>query len=107
MPSRFRRRVGLLNDLIGHGTGFVPPADAGGDGLLGGRLLLADALWRGPDGVHDLERPYLLGEFGSARPFRVVWLMSRRGKTGLELVTQAGQFGKIRIMQEGFAETGL
>ena len=46
-----------------------PAADAGGDGLLGGGMLLADALRRGLDAVRGLERLDLFGQFGD-----LVWL---------------------------------
>ena len=32
---------------------------------------------------------------------------ARSGKSGLELVTQAGQFGQVGVVQEGLAEPGL
>ncbi len=68
--SRWIRRANRLR----------PAADAGGDGFLGGGLLLPDALRRGLDAVRGLERLDLLGEFGNARPFFVAWLMGRRRK---------------------------
>ena len=40
-------------------------------------------------------------------PSSLSGLMSRGGKPGLELVTQAGQFGQIGVVQERLAQAGL
>ena len=65
------------------------------------RCGVASMLWR------SLERLDLLGQFGNARPLFVVRLMGRCGKPGLELVTQAGQFGQVGVVEEGLAQPGL
>ena len=58
-----------------------PAEDAGGDWLLGGRVLLPNALRRGLDSVRGLDR---VGEFGNARPLLVAWpRMSVRAGRGL------------------------
>jgi len=75
------------------GVGDVLAADAGGDWLLGGGVLLPDPLRRGLDARCRLSRLDFLSQVGNARPLLVVWLRGRTGKTGLELVTQGGQFG--------------
>jgi hypothetical protein len=70
-------------------------------------MLLADALRCGFDAVRDLEDFDLFGQFGD-RGLRFIGLdLSRSGKPGLELVSQAGQFGQIQLMDEGHAEPGL
>ena len=69
------------NRWVGCGNRLRPAADAGGDGLLGGGVLLPDALRRGLDGVRGLERLDLFGQFGnrSARLRRpAAWAVAER-----------------------------
>ena len=66
-----------LNRWLGRRNCLRPAADAGGDGLLGGGMLLPDALRRGLDAVGGLERLDLFGQFGNARPVFVVLALSR------------------------------
>ncbi len=47
------------------------------------------------------------GEFGNARPLLIGRLLSRTGKSGLELVTQAGQFGQVGVVEERLAQACL
>ena len=61
------RRVGCVSS-------FRLPADAGGDRLLGGGVLLPDALRRGLDAVRGLECFDLFGQLGNAWPFPSAWL---------------------------------
>jgi hypothetical protein len=51
---------------------------------------LPNALWRGLGRVRGFEGLDLLGEFGRARPFLFVWLMSRGGNARHKLITQVG-----------------
>ena len=89
-------------------NGFRPAADAGGDRFLGGGLLLPDALRRRLDAVRGLERLDLSRPSSETLGLGFVALhLSRRRKASLELVTQAGQFGQIGVVEEGLAEAGL
>ena len=54
-------------------------------------MLLPNALRCGLDGVCSPEGLDLLGQVGAAPPLLVGCLMSRGGKSGLELVTQGGR----------------
>ena len=86
---------------------FRPAADASGDGLLGGGLLLPDALRSGLDAVCGLERLDPFGQFGNAWQWFAPWLRSLAGKPGLELVTKDGQLGEIIVVEEGGAQPRL
>jgi len=88
----WRYGVIVLNRQAGSRNRLRAAADAGGDRLLGGGMLLPDALRRCLDVVRGFERLYLLGDFGNARSLLVVRLISRTGKARFELVTQTGQF---------------
>ena len=62
------------------GIASVRAADAGGDRLLGGGMLLPDALRRGLDAVRGLEGFDPFGQFGNAWPLPFAWLLGRRRK---------------------------
>ena len=102
-----RRGGGGLNRLVGCRICLRSAADAGGDGFLGGGVLLAGTLRRGLDAIRGLEGFDLLGQVGCTRPFLFVRLMAAGRKSGLELVAQARQFGQVGFKREGFAETCL
>ena len=70
-------------------------------------MLLSGALWRGLDTVHGLQRLDAFREFRNARPLLFSRLMRRTGKSGLELVTQAGQFGQVGVVEERLAKACL
>ena len=82
-------------------------ADAGGDRFLGGTIASAGPAGRGLDAVRGFHRLDALGQFGNARPFLFPGLMGRGGESGLELVTQGGQFGQVGIERERLTEPGL
>ena len=65
------------------------------------------SLGRGLNRVGGLDCLDLLGQVGNARPSLFSCLLDRAGKTGLELVTQIGQFGQVLFMRKRLAQTGL
>ena len=64
-------------------------------------MLLPDALWRGLDAVGGRERFDLFGEFGNRGFGCLAFNRNRRRKPGLELVAQAGQFGRYPSCANG------
>ena len=85
----------------------LSPADTGGDWFLGRRMLLSNTLCRGINAVSGLYRFDAPGEFGTARPAFFSFLLRRGGKCGLELITQARQFGQVGVIGEGLTEPCL
>lgn len=92
---------------IGGVNHLRPAADAGGDGFLGGGLLLPDPLRCGLYIVCGLERLDLVGEFGHCGLGFVALHLSRCRKAGLELVAQASQFRQVGVVEERLAEARL
>ncbi len=78
--------------VIWHGGCPRPTADTGGDGFLGGGVLLPDAMRHGIDAMTSLERFDLVSQFRNSRPRISVRRLARQSI--LELVTKPGQFGR-------------
>lgn len=70
-------------------------------------MFLPNTLRRRLNAMFGLNRFDAASEFGNTRPFFSSLLLSRAGKAGLELVTQARQFGQVSFMAEWLTEPCL
>jgi hypothetical protein len=104
--NTFQRQSFLLLCIAGMRptTGLLPPADAGGDRLFGGRLLRPVALRRRFNAVRGDKRLDFRGEFGTPRLLALLRLLGRGGEAALQPVAQIGQVVEIGFVREGFVE---
>src|SRR5271157_5280442 len=105
---RLRRGGGCLR-LDGRlGEGRVdPPADTGGDRLLGANAAVGAALRGRLDAVGGFEMLDPLGQFACRGKRLGTGLGGRAGEGSLEPVARGREFGQVRLVDEGLAEAGI